>query len=814
MENQEDRLEGPAVWQDPALHRFHSQSHFSHQPHPTSSLPSLDATGDGVVDEHQEEEDDYISGIGAFDLQGDAPNNDFTLRSALVGLAIGALICLTNTYFGLQSGWITMASLQAALIGFGVFRLLELPIEFFRRTSNRFFAGNDRSHWQWRRFTPQENCVVQATAVAVGGMPLSAGLVGILPALAKLDPKKDGAEPIDLGWWRLLGWTASCAYFGIMFASPLRLPMIIKEKLRFPSGTATAQLISVLHRKPLAIGEGIGGGSASVSTPAVNGPPRSARRAHRSLQQSHSFPAEPSADTTAQMPSEGTEVVNGTSGWIALSISFALSATFTIVSFFVPVLYAIPVFDLFSPHHNLASKWGWWFTPSFSYIGQGVIMGLPTTVSMTAGAFVGWGVLSPLATHLGWAKGNPLDGDEGAKGWIVWVSLAIMCSESIIGLITLGAAHGFADFQAWFSDHSKHDGYAQLPTSSRDADSADGHGGEGASLPTLHDEYEPPSRLVPASWTAWGLAISTPGAIVLIHLAFGSQGIAWWATFLAIVLSSFLAVLAVRSLGETDLNPTSGLGKISQLIFALIQPGNVVANLIAGGIAEAGAMQAGDLMQDLKTGHLVGASPRSQFYGQILGSTFGIFVSVFAYKLYTTAYVIPGPEFPAPTAAMWLNLARLVNHGHLPDHVGTFMIVAAALFAATGIVRTLARAKKMTEMNNAQQQPRWVAFADYLPSGIAFAVGILNTPNFSIARLIGGLIAAYHVRRGQQSTTTSARKPSALDTALPGFMIIVVASGFVLGEGGASIANLLMKQGGAQPLTCWGCRGGCSGSCA
>jgi hypothetical protein len=47
----------------------------------------------------------------------------------------------------------------------------------------------------------------------------------------------------------------------------------------------------------------------------------------------------------------------------------------------------------------------------------------------------------------------------------------------------------------------------------------------------------------------------------------------------------------VRALGETDLNPVSGLGKISQLFFAWIQPGNVMANIIAGGVAEAGAQQ-------------------------------------------------------------------------------------------------------------------------------------------------------------------------------------------------------------------------------
>jgi uncharacterized oligopeptide transporter (OPT) family protein len=69
---------------------------------------------------------------------------------------------------------------------------------------------------------------------------------------------------------------------------------------------------------------------------------------------------------------------------------------------------------------------------------------------------------------------------------------------------------------------------------------------------------------------------------------------------------------------------------------------SVVANIIAGGVAEAGAQQAGDLMQDLKTGALLKASPRSQFYGQMIGSLASVFVSTGAYKLYTSVYEIPG----------------------------------------------------------------------------------------------------------------------------------------------------------------------------
>ena len=55
----------------------------------------------------------------------------------------------------------------------------------------------------------------------------------------------------------------------------------------------------------------------------------------------------------------------------------------------------------------------------------------------------------------------------------------------------------------------------------------------------------------------------------------------------------FFSILGVRALGETDLNPVSGIGKLSQLIFALIIPSNhpakILINLVAGGVAEAGS---------------------------------------------------------------------------------------------------------------------------------------------------------------------------------------------------------------------------------
>ena len=128
-----------------------------------------------------------------------------------------------------------------------------------------------------------------------------------------------------------------------------------------------------------------------------------------------------------------------------------------------------------------------------------------------------------------------------------------------------------------------------------------------------------------------------------------------------------------------------------QGVVAIIAPGRVVPNLVAGAIAEAGAQQAGDMMQDFKTAHLLGVCPRAQFYAMLMGSAASVFVSVGAYALYTSAFQIPGPEFPAPTAEIWLDMAELVRISLLllgPETASpSSCIVTSLMFAALAFDR-------------------------------------------------------------------------------------------------------------------------------
>jgi uncharacterized oligopeptide transporter (OPT) family protein len=106
-------------------------------------------------------------------------------------------------------------SLQSALLGFLLSRLLPLPISSSTSRPHSISSRGARLwRWTFTPLTPQENVVLQTTATATGTMPLAAGYVGILPALAVLDPVLDGSEPVVLSWGRGVLWGCAVAFFG------------------------------------------------------------------------------------------------------------------------------------------------------------------------------------------------------------------------------------------------------------------------------------------------------------------------------------------------------------------------------------------------------------------------------------------------------------------------------------------------------------------------------------------------------------------------------------------------------------------------
>jgi putative OPT family oligopeptide transporter len=236
---------------------------------------------------------------------------------------------------------------------------------------------------------------------------------------------------------------------------------------------------------------------------------------------------------------------------------------------------------------------------------------------------------------------------------------------------------------------------------------------------------------VPRRWFFFSIAASLVLCVALQTWLFG---IAWWAAIFAVVLSFLLAVVATRVSGETNVTPVGAMGKVTQLLFAVMLPKNAAANLMGASITAGAASQCADLMHDLKCGQLLGAVARKQVVAQIGGAIAGSIVGSAFYLVLIPdpAGMLLTPEWPAPAVAMWKAVAEVFRRGleSLPPDAELAMIVAGV----AGVVFPVLE----------KALPR--AVAAYVPScsaaGLAFVISGTNTISMFIGAVIAAAVAA------------------------------------------------------------------------
>jgi len=606
-----------------------------------------------------------------------------------------------------------------------------------------------------------------------------------MPALEYLlTPEENGPLRLSLG--KLMLWAVGICLFGVVFAVPLRKQVIIREKLKFPTGSATALMIGVLHgeKEGATIIEQDDSNDTRKMGHGDQGEYQPLAKTDGQSDDDHEVEQEYTS-SESHLEQNNTREQSNHSDWqgqIKLLVwAFAGSSFYTVATYFIPQVRKLPIFGL-----PLANNWLWTLNPSPAYVGQGIIMGPTTTAHMLLGAIIGWGILSPLAKSRGWAPAAVDDWEKGSKGWIVWISLAIMLADAIVSLgwlilrplIYYSRAYGpeiyrLAKNKQWHdlldylnpSINNNNTEYTPLPSP----------------LDTDAEVDAPPSHLISNRVFLISIFLSLLLYFASLHLTFPAI-LPFTASLAALLLALVLSLMGVRALGETDLNPVSGISKLTQLVFSILVPAAtnknaIIVNLLAGAISESGALQAGDLLQDLKTGHLLGAAPKAQFYGQVIGSVVGAVVSAGVYRLYTQVYTVPSPQFQVPTAYVWVFTARLVTGEGLPPKSAEYALGFAAVFAAFTILRT-----RLTTLRMRGEAEKW--WAVLVPGGIAVAVGMYNTPSFTLARAIGGAVCWWWTKwRGERETA-----------------VVVLASGLILGEGLCSIVNLALASAGVPHL--------------
>jgi uncharacterized oligopeptide transporter (OPT) family protein len=245
--------------------------------------------------------------------------------------------------------------------------------------------------------------------------------------------------------------------------------------------------------------------------------------------------------------------------------------------------------------------------------------------------------------------------------------------------------------------------------------------GSSASKKELEDTGE-----VTKPWFFGGMLIALILAVILQTWFFE---IDWWAAVAAVLLSFVLAVVAARVSGETNVTPVGAMGKVTQLVFAGLMPKSAAANLMSASVTAGAASQAADLMHDFKCGLLLGAKPRAQAVGQIMGSLAGAMVGSLFYLI-----LVPNPkemllteEWPAPAVAAWKAVAELFQVGFsaLPQGVTEAMIAAAVVGVVLPIIDKFAP-KKMKP---------------YIPSAAAVGLAFVIPARNSVSMFLGGLIA-------------------------------------------------------------------------
>lgn len=432
------------------------------------------------------------------------------------------------------------------------------------------------------------------------------------------------------------------------------------------------------------------------------------------------------AETIMAVFAKGEEAMKKSKTLLCLAL---FSAVLTLASYFISPLGHPPVMKWVGL--GFISAWGFSVLISPMMFGAGILIGTRVGVSLLIGAIVSWGILGPLAVEAGWVSDKIMDYETGPRGWLLWPGVALMVTDALMSLAM---------------------SYKSILKSFKKVDT------KGVT--------EENTEQIPKWVWIGGLAMSTCALMFSAWYVFDISPVL---TLIAVAMSSILSVIAVRSTGETDINPIGGMGKITQMAFGALSPGNMSTNLMAAAITGSGASQAGDMMQDLKTGHMLGASPYKQFKAQCVGIFMGMLICVPVFKLFDAAYTIGEGDLPAPAAHAWKAMAQLLSQGldTLPEK-STEAILIAVVF---GVIMSLL--KKVDSVK------AWV------PSGLAMGIAFIVPAYYSVAMFVGAMFLIFWQKRNKASCES---------------LSFAVASGLVAGEGLMGIVVAVLTLLGIKPL--------------
>ena len=242
-----------------------------------------------------------------------------------------------------------------------------------------------------------------------------------------------------------------------------------------------------------------------------------------------------------------------------------------------------------------------------------------------------------------------------------------------------------------------------------------------------------------AVWLVPAIPVSLVGAIIVVIFGF----------FFATVSSRMVGLV-----GSSN-NPVSGMAIATLLIATLVLKftGEVGASGMQAAIAIGSiicivAAIAGDTSQDLKTGYLLGATPKKQQIGEIIGVVASAFAIGATLYLLNSAWGFGSEELAAPQATLMKMVIEGIMDGNLPWGLILVGVAIAVVVEIIGI--------------------------PVLP----FAIGVYLPVQLNACIMVGGLIRLFFDKKKE-----SDEKKTAINNG------ILFCSGMIAGEG---IVGLLL----------------------
>ena len=530
-----------------------------------------------------------------------------------------------------------------------------------------------------RDMTILENNCVQSIATAAGymTMPLTSGLAAYMWATNDVLPM-----------WQIVCFTIVLSILGVLVAFPMKRRFVNDEQHPFPEGRACGVVLDALYEraeaasgmfkaKVLTIAAAFAGGVSFISGENFM---RLVQVKWLGLQSAWHLP-------------------HNLDGWYYSLVDKGLAPLPKLAGVDVRQLALTPTLDL-------------------AMIGAGGLMGIRTGASLLLGAVLNFVVVVPVMISLGEiqpragaiAEGTALFGRAHILNtWALWWGITMMVVAALVAL--------FARPEVFV------EAFRMLTRRGRPA-------------ATGNDVLKDIELPLPVSWI--GVPLIGAFGIWMAHEWFGVH---WLLGALSIPLILVLALIAASSTALTGITPSSSLSKIPQFTFGALDPRTPAPNLMTAVMSAEVASNASNLLMDIKPGYMLGAKPRQQAIGHVIGIVAGalaatpLFFLLFGLTNFDPAAgrsvmdTMVTDKFSFPGALQWKGVSDLVTAIFGGD--GGRMLLTQSILWSMGIAGCAALVMEVLRIRTRNRFPL---------SPLAIGLGVVVPPDSSLMMFAGAAL--------------------------------------------------------------------------